>query len=104
MTAGADVKAARGAWNIWKRIRETLEQARKMKEAVLHIADLQKRVSDLEARLQRCPGEGCPHCGALAYRVDYVDENVGFGARKHHLKCEECGFRDSRVIERGARR
>jgi hypothetical protein len=104
MTTGAEVKAARGVRNIWTRVREALKQVHKIEDALLHIDDLQKRITDLEARLQRCPGEGCPHCGALAYRVDYVDENVGFGARKHHRKCEACGFRDSQVIERTTRR
>lgn len=42
MTTGADVKAARSAWNIWTRVREVLKQLHRIEEAALRIAGFEK--------------------------------------------------------------
>ena len=48
---------------------------------------LEQRIQELEKRLERCPAEGCPFCGALAWRLDRNDMN---GLRDVY-KCGECG-------------
>src|SRR5262245_28210128 len=48
---------------------------------------LEERVAALEADLARCPAEGCPFCGARAWRLDTVDMH---GMREER-KCGECG-------------
>jgi hypothetical protein len=47
---------------------------------------LEERIVSLEAALARCPAEGCPFCGARAFRLDRVDM---FGQREIWL-CGEC--------------
>jgi hypothetical protein len=47
---------------------------------------LEDRITSLESALARCPAEGCPFCGALAFRLDRVDMNG-----QHEVwKCGEC--------------
>ncbi len=45
-----DILSALKLWPKWKRIEGAVEQ----------VDALEKRVADLEGRLARCPGEGCP--------------------------------------------
>ena len=40
-------------WDRWRRIDETPER----------VDALEKRITELEARLQRAPGSACPACG-----------------------------------------
>jgi hypothetical protein len=78
-------------WDVWKRV----------EEGPARIDELEKRVAELEQRLQRAPGETCPKCGALAYRVDRAERHLAFGnmgGRIHHMKCQDCGFADEKVI------
>jgi hypothetical protein len=75
-------------WPKWKRIQETPD----------NLDALQKRIDELENRLKRCPGEACPRCGELAFRV--------FSSVPHHtfgddlpvrtMKCEKCGFSETK--------
>lgn len=66
-----------------------------LKVAPERIAALEKRVLDLESKLARCPGEGCPHCGALAMRLEISQRSrslsAKFGAREETWRCTECG-------------
>ncbi|MGO8865348.1 MAG: hypothetical protein ACLQME_02495 [Alphaproteobacteria bacterium] len=78
-------------WDVWKRVEAAPER----------IDVLEKRVAELETKLQRAPGEACPHCGALAYRVESAKRHPQFGsmgARVHHMKCDDCGFTDEKTI------
>jgi hypothetical protein len=78
-------------WDVWRRV----------EEAPARIDALEKRVAELEARLQRAPGEACPKCGALDYRVDKAAPHQrfgGMGARVHHMKCGACGFTDEKLV------
>jgi hypothetical protein len=96
MDPATDIKASRGLWRIFIRVRDALRQAEKFGETILHVADLQKRVADLETRLQRCPGEACPKCLALTFRVEN-SKPIGMylGAPVlRHMKCQECGFEE----------
>jgi len=65
-----------------------------LKIAPERIAALEKRVADLESKLARCPGEGCPYCGALAMRLETSERSRSlyskFGAREETWRCEEC--------------
>lgn len=92
---------------IWKYLGIAKEHWDQIAAAPRQIAALQKRVVDLETRLQRCPGEGCPHCGLLAFRIEKTEEprnwQARFGAREHHWLCAECGYKDVRMeIPKGA--
>jgi len=54
------------------------------------IEELEGRIGDLEARLERCPGDACPFCGALEYRVDSSAPAPGVFVERKML-CGECG-------------
>jgi transposase-like protein len=93
MTVLADITDLLRSWNVWRRV----------EEAPARIDALEKRVAELEARLQRAPGEACPRCGALEYRVMTSEptRHGGFahlGARDHHYKCQACGFQDTIMV------
>jgi uncharacterized protein with PIN domain len=93
----ADIKAAHGGWKIITRVRQLLQQAEKIKELVLHIAGHEKRITELEKRLERCPLDGCPKCGALAWRQESSEPTHiwthHYGARIIHWSCNECGHK-----------
>ena len=76
-----------------------------MREAPEQLDALTKRVQQLEDRLRRAPGEACPGCGALEYRVTKSRAAPGdrgeLGFREHLMLCGECGFDDVREIEPG---
>jgi len=69
-----------------------------IKSAPHQIADLKTRVAELESRLQRCPGEGCPSCGALAFRIQATTRPrspyAHLGALEYHWLCGECDFKE----------
>jgi hypothetical protein len=78
-------------WDVWKRV----------EEAPGRIDALEKRIAELEAKLQRAPGEACPRCGALEYRAEKSVPHPQFGemgTRVHHMKCGECDFADEKMI------
>lgn len=91
-----DIKTGRRLWSIFTRAREALQQIEKIGEALLHIDALDKRVAELEKRLERCPGEACPKCGELAFRVERSEQITAIGdLYKRHMKCEKCGFAET---------
>jgi hypothetical protein len=94
----SDIKIGLRIWKYLGIAKETWDQ---IAAAPQQIVDLQKRIADLEARLQRCPGEGCPHCGALAFRIQKSEpaqnEFRNLGARQYHWLCGDCGYTDVRM-------
>jgi uncharacterized protein with PIN domain len=65
-----------------------------LKVAPARVAALERRVANLESKLARSPGEACPHCGALAMRLEFSERSrslyAKFGAREETWRCEEC--------------
>jgi hypothetical protein len=79
------------SWDVWKRVEAAPDR----------IDVLEKRVLELESKLQRVPGEACPKCGALTYGVERSEPHplLGVvGARAHHMRCGSCGFTDQRTV------
>ena len=66
------------------------------------ITALEKRVADLESKLARSPGEACPHCGALAMRLEFSERSrslyARFGAREETWRCRECGRGQTQTV------
>ncbi len=84
-----NVLAALRQWSLWKRIEAAPDEIDALKE----------RIAELEQRLQRAPGEACPHCGALAMRLRVKGRMMG-GAKAYRTdrwQCQECHFEDERV-------
>lgn len=82
-----DVLAVLKEWPKWKRIESCPEQ----------IDALTQRIEELERRLERCPGEGCPSCGELAFRAVGTEPMEHFGALGSFyriMRCEKCGYRE----------
>jgi predicted RNA-binding Zn-ribbon protein involved in translation (DUF1610 family) len=78
-------------WPKWKRIQEMPEQ----------FDGLQKRIAELEGRLARCPSEGCPKCGELAFRVSSSrphPEIGDMGVTLRMMTCDKCGFSEETMI------
>lgn len=89
MVVIADIVELLKRWDRWRRIDETPER----------VDALETRIAELEARLQRAPGEACPSCGELEFRVvSSRPSPLGLGSRNHSLKCQKCGFEDVRMI------
>jgi C4-type Zn-finger protein len=84
-------------WDRWRRIDETPER----------VDALEKRIAELESKLQRAPGQACPSCGALEFRVISSNPSAPpfgqLGARDHTYKCQSCGFQDVRHVSPSGR-
>jgi hypothetical protein len=79
-------------WPRWKKIQATPEQ----------IENLENRISQLENRLARSPGEACPHCGELSYRTIETFPHLSLaiaGVMVHRMKCEKCAFTADKVVK-----
>ena len=81
---------------------------KKLKNAPEQIQALEKRVAELEKRLEN-PGDACPRCGKLAFRVvserPHNDPDLGsLGLTVRNMKCQECGFESSRTLDIKSRR
>jgi ribosomal protein L37AE/L43A len=70
-------------WSIWNRTKQGLGFVRRRFEK---IAALEARVTALEAALARCPAEGCPFCGARAFRL----KEVMMRGEMEVWQCGEC--------------
>jgi ribosomal protein L37E len=91
MSVLTDILATLDRWEEWKKIRETPSR----------IEALQKRIEEIESKLKRAPGEACPRCGALEFRVEKSERArppFHRTGRTHYLKCKDCGYGDERTI------
>ena len=74
----------------WKRLQTAPER----------IDALDKRLSELEARMQPATGDRCPSCKAMAYKLirsgPAPDPWGSMGVREDHYGCIQCGYTDSR--------
>jgi hypothetical protein len=77
---------------IWKRVQETPAR----------VDALEKRIAELEARLARAPGQACPACGALEFRVTKSVRSSGpfgdMGAKDVTRTCGACTFVDTDYV------
>jgi hypothetical protein len=93
-----DVLEILDRWPTWKKIQATPEQ----------LEVLEKRVAELEHRLARCPGEGCPRCGELSFRVTASGRHPShlgeLGLIVRNMKCEKCNFTEDQTITPKARK
>ena len=78
-------------WKVWQRIEATPERLDK----------LEARLTELESKLKRAPGEACPSCGALEFRVTKSETDQVFGilgGSRRYMKCNECGFAEDKIV------
>lgn len=77
---------------IWKRVQAAPDR----------IDALEKRIAELEGRLSRAPGQACPSCGALEYRVTNSAPSKGpfgeLGAKDVTRACGACKFTDTDLV------
>lgn len=76
-------------WDVWKRIEATPDK----------VEALEKRIAALEDKLSRAPGEACPKCGTLEFRVESTKPHPDFGdmgVSIRQCKCGACGFTEQR--------
>jgi C4-type Zn-finger protein len=91
MFALKDILELLDRWPTWKKIQEAPEQ----------IGILQKRVTELENKLARAPGEACPSCGELEYRAasSTPHKRLGnMGVIERQMKCSKCGYSEKKTI------
>jgi hypothetical protein len=78
-------------WDVWKEMRANAER----------VPDLEQRITALEEKLRRAPGEACPSCGAFELRVakSAPDPTFGrLGGARRTMKCSECGFEEEKIV------
>ena len=90
MFAIKDLLTLLDQWPKWKRIDAAPDQ----------IVALEKRVAELESRLARAPGEACPKCGELEFRVHSSAPDRVFGkmgVTQRMMKCGKCGYSEQKM-------
>ena len=91
MVGLSDIIGVLKRWDEWKRIEATPSR----------IDEPEKRVAELEVKLRRAPGEACPSCAELDFRVEKATASGmlgSMGVRTHHMKCGFCGFTDRKTV------
>lgn len=92
MAVTGDILAILDKIPIWKRVQETPDR----------VDALEKRIAELEAKLQKAPGLACPACGELSFRVTASGPTKGgfgrLGARDITKTCQSCGFTDTEMV------
>ena len=92
MFAIKDLLALLEEWPKWKRVRDAPEA----------LDALSLRVLELEKKLARCPGEACPHCGELEFRVEKsgpAGRYAMVGEFEREKRCQKCGYSESRLVK-----
>lgn len=77
-------------WEIWKQVRDN----------ALRVPDLERRIAELEQRLDPAPGERCPRCGELTMRVTESAPDPLFhvlGKSRQAMRCSSCGLTQERI-------
>jgi transposase-like protein len=91
MAVVADIVELLRRWDVWRRVEQAPDR----------IDALEKRIAELESRLQRAPGEACPSCGEFGFRIAKSQVARGpfadMGARNYHWKCQSCGYEDVKM-------
>jgi hypothetical protein len=84
-----DILTALDKWDLWKEIKTAPER----------IAELEKRVANLEQLLGgKAPPDICRHCGERGARYE---RTVGSAGHQQELwKCEKCGHTNRRPAAR----
>jgi hypothetical protein len=79
---------------MWSQLRDWFKLAITL---VRRVATLEARVTALEKRLEKQPGDACPFCGEIAMRrIPHQNDNVLFGrggSAPHYeeaWRCEKC--------------
>lgn len=92
----SDIKVGLKIWKYFGIMRAKWDA---LNAAADNVAYLQARVAALEKRLDRCPGKGCPHCGALAFRVESSQPDLNLPMLQvRQMKCEQCNFAEQWVV------
>lgn len=86
-----DVMKALERIPLWKRVSKLPEE----------VEALEKRVTELEARLSRAKGDQCPKCREMAFTLESSVPMTGalgrLGAMHDQYRCSACGYTDRRT-------
>jgi hypothetical protein len=84
-----DILAILDHWPTWKKIKSSPEL----------IDAMEIRIAELEKRLARCPGDGCPRCGELSYRTASSQPHPDLlGTTVRTMKCEKCDYTERKIV------
>lgn len=86
----SDLIALMDRWKDWKDVKAAAEK----------VPQLEARIAALESRLSRTPGEACPKCGELTFRVESTRPDPTFGelgVSRRTMRCGECAFQEDRT-------
>ena len=81
------------------RLLEQIPIWKKLKVLPEKLAALEKRMSDLEAKVD-APGKKCPKCGKFSFSVESSTPDKTFGEAGGNnvtYKCASCGFSQSKI-------
>ncbi|WP_063657120.1 hypothetical protein [Candidatus Arsenophonus triatominarum] len=68
---------------------------KKLKSVPSEVEDLKRRVIELEKIINSKPGDKCPKCGDMTYRLDRTEPDPTFsdvGVNRNFYKCSSCGY------------
>jgi hypothetical protein len=87
----SDLVALMDRWGVWKEVRANAAK----------VSELEQRITALEDRLKRAPGEACPKCGELEFRTTKTEPIPGqlgkMGATYRHMQCGTCKHAERRT-------
>jgi hypothetical protein len=78
-------------WPKWKRITEAPDR----------VDELTRRLATLEGKLLRAPGDACPKCGALDFRVESSKRHPmmgDMGVIVRTMRCGDCSFKEEKTV------
>ena len=95
MEATTEIKTI---WNWFARIRQTFQHVEKIGETLVKLDGMEERITQLEKRLEQCPGEACPRCGKLTFRA-LRSGQMAMGMIPRFMKCAECNLEEEWLID-----